>query len=249
MKKILIKQEQISKGSLMLINPEHPLENYSVNKIPLDFLDTAIELDIKAAKNLEACLNACSMIEDVAAVSGYRSYQNQVQIFDESLKENGEKYTRQFVALPGCSEHQSGLAIDLAEKKEQIDFICPELPYDGKFKTFREQLVQYGFVERYLQGKELITKISPEPWHFRFVGVPHSQIMTEKGWVLEEYMAYLKTTSAKRPLQYTIQNAKFDIWYQAFNAEQEIEVILPERQLFQVSGDNENGVIVTTWRC
>lgn len=249
MKKIRIQQEQIFRGSLVLINSEHSIKDYGINKIPLHFLDREIELDIKAANSLEACLNACSISEDVAAVSGYRSYPDQVQIFEDSLKVNGEEYTRQFVALPGCSEHQSGLAIDLAEKKEQIDFICPELPYDGKFKTLRTQLVQFGFVERYLKGKERITKISPEPWHFRFVGVPHSHIITEKGWVLEEYMAYLKTTSAQHPLQYTLCNAKFDIWYQSFKEKQEIEIILPDRQLFQISGDNENGVIVTTWRC
>ena len=73
----------------------------------------------------------------------------QQDIFKQSLKDNGRTFTQQFVALPGKSEHQTGLAIDLGLKKESIDFIRPDFPYIGICQQFREKSVPYGFIERY----------------------------------------------------------------------------------------------------
>lgn len=81
-----------------------------------------------------------------------------------------------------ASEHQTGLAIDLAENKEQIDFICPHFPYTGICGEFRAAAPRFGFIERYVSGKEQITGIGAEPWHFRYVGYPHSVIMAEKNY-------------------------------------------------------------------
>lgn len=55
-----------------------------------------------------------------------------------------------------------------------------------------ERIASYGFVLRYPKNKTHITKIGYEPWHFRYVGVPHSQIMSSQGWVLEEYIAFIQ---------------------------------------------------------
>ena len=95
--------------------------------------------------------------------------------------------TRKFVAYPGCSEHQTGLAIDLGANLPEIDFICPEFPDTGIFGKFREKAADFGFIERYPKGKEAVTGIGAEPWHFRYVGVPHAAVMKAGGLVLEEY--------------------------------------------------------------
>ena len=81
------------------------------------------------------------------------------------------------MALPGCSEHQTGLAIDLGKAAGYIDFIRPAFPYDGVCGRFRRLAARYGFIERYQRGKEEVTGISAEPWHFRYVGAPHAQLM------------------------------------------------------------------------
>ncbi len=114
--------------------------------------------------------------------------EEQTQIYEDSLRENGGEFTKKFVALPGCSEHQTGLAIDLGLCKEEIDFICPDFPYEGICQKFRQMAPDYGFVERYPAGKEKVTGIGHEPWHFRYVGRPHARIMTDRGLVLEEYL-------------------------------------------------------------
>lgn len=118
--------------------------------------------------------------------------EEQQSIFDSSLLENGEEFTRKFVALPGCSEHQTGLAIDLGLKQEEVDFICPEFPYTGICQKFRERAAAYGFIERYQKEKERITGISQEPWHFRYVGCPHAKIMEKYHLCLEEYSELLE---------------------------------------------------------
>ncbi len=121
---------------------------------------------------------------------GYLASSHRIE--DDTMRKEGARFTESYVAHPGCSEHQTGLAIDLGERREEIDFIRPDFPYTGICQTFRELAPQYGFVERYPKGKEGVTGIAWEPWHFRYVGCPHAQIMTKHGWVLEEYLDYLK---------------------------------------------------------
>ena len=124
-------------------------------------------------------------------VSGWRSHREQQKIWDDTIAEKGELFTRKYVAVPGCSEHETGLAIDLAENAPEIDFICPEFPRTGICGKFRERAPHYGFIERYPKGKESVTGIGAEPWHFRYVGLPHSLIMTGLGLVLEEYVGLI----------------------------------------------------------
>lgn len=121
-------------------------------------------------------------------VSGWRSQAEQQRIYEESLRDNGPVFTAQFVAQPGHSEHQTGLAIDLGLLQPEIDFIRPAFPDSEICQRFRDLAPVYGFVERYPAGKEHITGIAHEPWHFRYVGIPHAETMTRKGLTLEEYL-------------------------------------------------------------
>lgn len=179
---------------LLLVNRHHPLPE-SCTAPDLAVISPefpSIQIQSEAAVMLTDLLRTLHAEDRIVPVSGYRTMEEQKQIFSDSLRENGEEFTYQYVAVPGCSEHQTGLAIDLGEKREEIDFIRPDFPYTGICQTFRELAPQYGFVERYPKGKEEVTGIAWEPWHFRYVGCPHAQIMTEHGWVLEEYLDYLK---------------------------------------------------------
>ena len=60
--------------------------------------------------------------------SGYRSKAEQLAIFENALRSHGREFTETFVAYPGCSEHQTGLAIDLGENRPDLDFLCPQFP-------------------------------------------------------------------------------------------------------------------------
>ncbi len=152
---------------------------------------TDVFLERQAACALERLMERIDGWRAIVPVSGWRSGKEQKQIWEESLRENGMEFTRTYVALPGHSEHESGLAVDLGLKKDVIDFIRPDFPYDGICGVFRELAPDYGFIERYPRGKEAVTGIGHEPWHFRYIGTPHARILTESGLVLEEYAAQL----------------------------------------------------------
>ena len=79
----------------------------------------------------------------------------------------------------------------MAENGEEIDFICPEFPNFGIFRKFRERMADFGFVERYVSGKEMITGIGIEPWHFRYVGKEAASVIMERDITLEEFLEEL----------------------------------------------------------
>lgn len=175
---------------LQLVNPDHPVTMIPSKDMLIpafsDFPD--ILLECYAAYALRALIDRLHAFDQIVPVSGFRSQKEQQNIWDASLKEHGESYTRKYVAIPGCSEHQTGLAIDLALKKDMIDFICPDFPDKGICGQFKKLAPEYGFILRYPKGKEDITHISWEPWHFRYVGTPYAAIITKRQLVLEEYL-------------------------------------------------------------
>lgn len=126
-------------------------------------------------------------------VSGWRSQAEQQAIWEDTLQRRGEAFTRQYVAVPGCSEHQTGLAIDLGRAAREIDFIRPDFPEEGACGRFRRLAPRYGFIQRYHREKESLTGIACEPWHYRYVGTPHALLMEREGLCLEEYLDWVQT--------------------------------------------------------
>lgn len=186
------KKEKFNRN-LILVNAKNPYHE-DADRLRLSQVyknAPVILLEKHAQKQLSILMDEINGWEKIVPVSGWRSFDEQQEIYRASLEENGEEFTEKFVALPGCSEHQSGLAIDLALKKENIDFICPDFPYSGICQRFRERAASYGFIERYQKEKEHITGISAEPWHFRYVGCPHAGRMNDLHMCLEEYVAFI----------------------------------------------------------
>jgi len=250
MKKLELGMADISKGNLILVNPSHPIKHdLQLNELtPLHPYAEHILMERQAAKMLLQAMALSGCKSEIIPVSGYRTMQEQQNIYADSLKENGEIFTRKFVAIPGSSEHQTGLAVDLAINNGKIDFIRPEFPYDGICGLFREINLKCGFIERYPANREKITKIAHEPWHFRYVGYPHSEIMTGEDLTLEEYTAYLKQFLYKRKhLHYAKHRYVFEIFYVPVEAPS-VLIELPENIPCQVSGNNDDGVVLTLWR-
>ena len=132
--------------------------------------------------------------------------------------------------------------MDLGRAADHIDFIRPDFPDDGVCGVFRRAAADYGFLQRYTREKEALTGISEEPWHFRYVGVPHARLMAEHDLCLEEYVPFLQ----ERPRTCRLGNgirARVS-WLPCPGGAVEAE--LPEG-CCQVSGDNVDGFIVTAW--
>ena len=227
-------------GPLALVNRPHPLQSgFSITLAPPVEACPDILLERQAAAMLAACLRAVGAAGRILPVSGWRSHAEQQAIWADTLRREGAAFTQKYVALPGCSEHETGLAIDLAEKADTIDFIRPAFPYDGVCGAFRRAAARYGFIERYREDKTGLTGIAAEPWHFRYVGAPHAQLMEQRGLCLEEYIALL----GEAPLACTLENGRM-VTVRRFAAGQPLP---PAQGLRQLSGDNAGGVIVTEW--
>lgn len=234
----------IHNGLLILVNAEHPIQHMERPVLAPAVPGSDILLDTRAAAMLSGVISRIGAAGEIVPVSGWRSEAEQREIWDGSMRDSGEEFTRKYVALPGCSEHQTGLAIDLALRADNIDFIRPEFPYDGVCGRFRALAADYGFVERYQSGKEGVTGIAAEPWHFRYVGRPHARIMCEMGLCLEEYVEYLRA--------YPYPERLLEVRGEVYEAEVGFAgardaLGLPDA-LYQVSGNNVDGYIYTLWR-
>lgn len=249
MNTITLNKEKIHSGNLLLVNACHPLNNTNIEDlIPANTRVPDVLIKRNAANVLHLILDKISSGSSIVPVSGYRSAKEQTDIYDNSLNDNGEDFTKKFVALPYHSEHQTGLAIDLGLNKENIDFICPDFPYEGICDEFRKTAPYYGFIERYPNKKEQITGIAHEPWHFRYVGYPHSEIMKDEQFTLEEYIEFIKQYPRDGKHLRIYKNGKiFEIFYVAAG-ETETTIMLPNNTVYQVSGNNTDGFIVTLWR-
>ena len=176
--------------SLVLVNSQHAYSpDTKQDLIPVHESYPNILLEREAVQALSRVMEQIDGWRYIVPVSGWRSLEEQLEIYANSLRETGPEFTAKFVAMPGHSEHQTGLAIDLGLLQPEIDFIRPAFPYEGICQKFRELAPAYGFIERYPAGKESITGIAHEPWHFRYVDTPHSEVMAFKGLTLEEYLA------------------------------------------------------------
>ncbi len=124
---------------------------------------------------------------ELILVSGYRSYDLQSSIYNNNLKNKGETWTSQFSAKPGQSEHQTGLAIDISSVS-QGGGLYQSFGDTEEGKWLEENCANYGFILRFLDGKEDITGYTYEPWHFRYVGVEVAKYIMENNLTFEEYL-------------------------------------------------------------
>lgn len=245
---ITMSNKDIHSGNLILVNAKYPmLFHDETSHVPV--AGTEVLLCKEAEEKLQLIFEAIDSKGEIVPVSGYRSESEQTEIFAKSLLDYGGDFTQKYVAFPKHSEHQTGLAIDLGIRKENIDFIRPDFPYDGICEEFRKLAPRYGFVERYPKLKEHITGISHEPWHFRYVGYPHSEMMQCFGLTLEEYIDFLKYFAGCRNyLRWLSGDNAFRVFYAKADTGETTTIELPDGYGYVVSGNNTDGFIVTLWR-
>lgn len=98
----------IHSGLLVLVNAEHPIRGAERPVLAPALPGSEVLLDARAAAMLTGLVSRLRAAGEIVPVSGWRSMREQQEIWDSSLRENGEDFTRKYVALPGCSEHQTG---------------------------------------------------------------------------------------------------------------------------------------------
>lgn len=182
----------------VLVNKEHildkdyvPLKMYVVDENENNFhqfkdasLKPMLRSDIK--EYVDKLINdAQGLGLPIIVDSGYRSFKYQQVVLDALIKEKGDEAFK-LVALPGASEHQTGLAIDFAYYENGI-YNDDVKENDKEAIWLKNNAWKYGFILRYPKGKENVTGYNFEPWHFRFVGLKLAKYLFKNDLTLEEY--------------------------------------------------------------
>lgn len=127
---------------------------------------------------------------ELVAVSGYRSYERQEAIYQNNVNKNGEEHANQYSAKPGTSEHQTGLAMDVASS-QLVSVLEPSFIETSEGQWLHDNAHKAGFIIRYPDGKEDITGYNYEPWHLRYVGKELAKEIYEQQVTLEEFFGLL----------------------------------------------------------
>lgn len=174
--------------NLIVVNRWNELpEDYDVE---LTELSNGQMVDSRIYPYLQEMFDA-ARTEDVYPVvrEGYRTAEEQQEILDDKIQSyinqgysqvKAERTAKEWVALPGTSEHQLGIALDINADKSK----CSN---EDVYEWLAENAYKYGFVLRYPPGKQKITGTSYEPWHYRYVGEEAAKEIYERGICLEEY--------------------------------------------------------------
>lgn len=190
--------------NLLLVSPTHPLEvDFSEENFAT--LANGMQVDKRIVSSLEQLQTAAADAGyPLVIVSAYRSISYQEQIFQDYLNnwaaqgytdEEALEKVKETSTEPGFSEHHTGLAIDLVDEDWSNNY--PQEILEAGFaetaggKWLAEHACEYGFILRYPNGKEAITSINFEPWHFRYVGVEHAKYIEAHELTLEEYLDLL----------------------------------------------------------
>lgn len=179
----------------ILVNKDNPLPRAHIPNKLIDAeskykVNILIDEEVKKAfdklKKEASKYNYCIDIE-----SGYRTFDYQEKIYKKLVDEKGFAYAITRIAEPGKSEHQTGLAIDFCIYKDDKCYIEDDIKNLEETRWVHNNAHKFGFILRYPEGKEDITKYSYEPWHLRYLGELAIELYKNK-ITLEEY--YKKLT-------------------------------------------------------
>ena len=157
---------------------------YDLSKIPDEYASSELEASKMAIDAFIEMSNAAKS-EGLGLIinSAYRSYDTQVKLCDEYKALYGQSYVDRYVAYPGHSEHQSGLAFDIGSTSSSVFAKSKEYPW------VIENAYKYGFIIRFTSKGQKITGFREEPWHVRFVGKTASEYIYKNKITYEEYYA------------------------------------------------------------
>ncbi len=238
-----VSDDEMRRGYLILVNADHEYDFGSEDIVLLyhneeksksyGLLNASISVERSILPHLNALMDAyvADTGDERALVnSGYRDYEAQEKELSDRIEKDGEEEAYRYVAMPGHSEHHTGLGVDLGANADR-DWM-PNNCY------------RFGFIQRYRTDKIAITGISYEYWHYRYVGKPHAEIMLRENLCLEEYVELIRAYTYAHPFVYTTEAGEvYYIYYTQCAGSGTTEISKPKGAVVTVSGDNIGGFI------
>ena len=177
----------INSWEFILANATHSIDDYAPEVAQFE----DVMLDYRIIDAMQAFVDdARNQGLSVVMSSGYRDYYTQTSLFEAKVAEYGEEEAATIVAPPGTSEHQTGLAADITD--DYYDYMNESLENTELYKWMSTHCHEYGFIVRFPKGKEDITGIIYEPWHYRYVGVEAATYIMDNNLTLEEFIELYK---------------------------------------------------------
>lgn len=249
--------DDIYTGDVILVNASTPYHfEKEEQKITIDSLKN----DSYRTKNNELMLNKNTILQfnkmfksfeqhtglnDIKIISAYRTYEYQDMLFTDRVNTDGYYEALNWVAMPGNSEHHTGLTADLGITIENNNDETATFTGEGDYTFIPENAWKYGFILRYPENKTSITATAHESWHYRYVGKPHAYIMYKSGMCLEEYEDFVKSyTYGNKYIDLNINGDEYKIYYVPATGNV-TEVKVPMFGSYSISGNNFDGFIVT----
>ncbi|MBR6996724.1 MAG: M15 family metallopeptidase [Ruminococcus sp.] len=247
------------KGDLILVNEEH--QYFGGDEDLVSITDMNYENEISCFTAVDSTYTIlrqvygpmAEMVQDfydkynndtLIIYGSYRTTEFQQQLYEDDLAQSGDGESTR-VAKPGFSEHETGLAFDFTESENH--------DYDGTgdFAWINANCFKYGFIVRYTEAKQRLTKIQDEPWHFRYVGIPHAYYMDSKDLCLEEYIDLVREHPYDgEHLEFSDNEGNdYEVYFVASDdGSEKTTVPVPTGTRYEISGNNVDGFIVTVYK-
>ncbi len=258
----IVSNSDLGIGTLVLVNNEYALLNdtsedelVSVDECKNDtyrVTDYSITLlsDTLDALNemLMAFYNATGS-DGVLVRSGYQSFTYQQQLYEAEIASTVNDSSTA-IARAGYSENHTGYAVDFATYSGST---YNNFDGTGEYSWIPENCYKFGYILRYPEGKEEYTLVESQPWHYRYVGAPHAQVMYDYDMCLEEYISYIKnyTIDTGFLLVNSYDGVQYIIYYVPLSDSDTTTIYVPlmddgvTAYPYEISGNNVDGFIVT----
>lgn len=250
-KKELHEYEDIFSGDLVLVNadyeykfPENDIDVITLVGNRNDYYSagdyvTSLDSDVLYQLNsmIEAYAKAYNLeTTDIFVQDGYRTY-------DEQVDRHNTGKSKTFEA--GHTDYHTGRTFDMFCNDSESGTGFAYFSAEGSYEWFAENAGNYGFIVRFPEDKQEITGERPRAYTYRYVGVPHAVYINSNNLCMEEYIEEIKSYNIDSPLKITADSKEYTVYYTEADKFSINEVLVPSDKAYTVSGNNEDGFIVT----
>ena len=242
------KADDVNRGNLVLVNAAHEYKFIEGDTELLAIYDNhddshyhvsdlVTKLDTETLDHLNQLMDGFYEAEansDIYVIGAFRTAEEQ----DEKYNYGNSQFQG------GYSDYHTGRSFDLGIFPTDGSSSGYYMP-TGVYGWIDEHAAEYGFVVRFPEGKDSETGERQRDYTYRYVGVPHAVYMKQNKLCLEEYIDKIKEHTNESPLEVTVGNKLYQIYYAAANAAGDTEVPVPSNKTYTVSGNNVDGFIVT----
>lgn len=247
-KNVPTSNEEVYGGNLVMVNGNHiyhfPAEDTNIvtlyDHIKTEYFnvsDFEVKLDEEVVDHLNDLMQDFAETKnntDIFVIGGYRSAEDQNQRYNNGISG----------VIAGFSDYHTGRSFDMGifpQDGSSSGYYSPT----GIYSWIDEHAADYGFVVRFPEGKESFTNEKARTQTYRYVGVPHSTYMKQNNLCLEEYIEKIKSYTINKPLEISSGKSVYTVYYVSADDGEKTNIGVPEDRDYEISGNNEDGFIVT----